>query len=691
MSPANKLLVFDTYQRDNIPPPETKHDALPQVYSIPGNDSDDALIELTDGSVRRLIQINGTPIPFDTSDLNHLELVVERLLHCLDKRSTLQLLAINRPVDVDDYLENKLNITPKDNPYLEWYADYTKKWFRRVCDVSMVANKTFYLVVGVDGDKARDRDAQVSRLDKFANKLLRVLRSEKLSPKILNRREARTVLFSLLRLSYPSGLQQEPVEVLSSSTLPQITIKDSQQSLVIDDTEVSALSVSSVPSRLPNGWLIDVMTLMMRSALSVHFRLGNEDRVRTSADNLPSQLKRTITRKLKDTNKLIEMSVYLAVSPVSSDDKSSAKERRDEVKAKFAKHGALITASVDQFSAWTSTLPLGIDAGGPAHCVSLEDARQCWPLVTDGCGNVPGFPVGLSMMSREPVFFNHLSRAKTHAIASQQNDLNFFEALNAVRLLSANFHVLCIDAERGALSFLEEVLGDNLLNDFRSADCFDGGSLDAKKFKFRGIYTVFSSKTLSQVDLTETVKRWERVYRSAGKPLAIILADLATFSDTKGGIKQLKNLFEFADQQNILLSTLEITSRLKAHPELCDLIDSHSDTTIILPPTARDKNFVSRFLGKDKDFWPLNTLLADSETIDRSLSCILQSSDTHGLIRIIPSPMDYWLCNPLDEREKRQVLEIKDEIVDKNPKLSKTDVARQAAYYLGLRGPSVQG
>ena len=68
----------------------------------------------------------------------------------------------------------------------------------------------------------------------------------------------------------------------------------------------------------------------------------------------------------------------------------------------------------------------------------------------------------------------------------------------------------------------------------------------------------------------------------------------------------------------------------------------------------------------------------------RDSQCLLIVGAVQGTIRLVPSPMDYWICTsePIKDIPKR--LETIKEVKAKKPTLSHTDACRQAVYYLGL-------
>ena len=57
----------------------------------------------------------------------------------------------------------------------------------------------------------------------------------------------------------------------------------------------------------------------------------------------------------------------------------------------------------------------------------------------------------------------------------------------------------------------------------------------------------------------------------------------------------------------------------------------------------------------------------------------------HGTIRLVPSPMDYWVCTsePIHDIPRRA--EIIRQVKAKNPTFNHTDACRQAVFFLGMQ------
>lgn len=680
MPSARKLFVFDSIQRPNLKPPETAFDALPQIRSLPGKDDDMGLIELVDGSLRRIICLNGFDIPPDLKGFAVVDETFGAILDCLNDKTSLQLLAINRPVDVGEYCKNFLDLNAEGNAYLEWYADYTRKWFGRVCEVRLVPRKTFYLILGAEPSRKASREKQIARLDQFVKRVLKILSGAGQFANVLTRSETRLLIHSSMRLSYPSGLKEEPVEMMRASTMPDIKVENGKQFLLVDNSRVAVQVVSSLPATHRYGWLLDLLTMECATALSIHCRLGDKNSVRQASAKMPVEARRKVARKIAPAEVgLIEMSFYYSIAPHVVGDDKQLKVWQNAAREKLSSHAALITPKCDQFSAWTSTLPLGIDSGGIAHTILDSDARKNWPLYTGSCGLTGGLPMGFAAISSEPVFYDHSKKSGILAVASDFPDLSFFNALISVRLLTANFHVLYLDDGRNSLSFLQEVLGHEIVNDFRCR-------LPAvTALKQNAVLTTLSVE-IEPTDLRDLLIECAETYGSASKPLALLLPSVGDWCSVACGARQFKEVLQELERLNVLLCASEVTDRLRSDGKLVGLLDSFCETKVVLPQKKNHLSFLRGLLQHDNRSWAFNWLKVDSvNDCEGQFLCFMQSGVGSGLVRIVPSPMDYWLCLSHKEMGIEKIRLMKDSLREKNPKLSAVDLARQTVYYLGIQ------
>jgi len=680
MPPARKLFVFDSIQRPDLKPPETAHDALPQIRSIPGWDEDAGLIELVDGSLRRIISLNGFTVPADQRGFTEVDEMFGAILDCLGEETSLQLLAINRPLDLGEHCENVLDLNAQGNAYLEWYADYTRKWFGRVCELRIVPRKSFYLILGAEPSQKSSKEKQLALLDRLVKRVSRILSGAHQTPKVLTRAETRTLIHSCMRLSYPAGLKDEPAEVMRASTMPDVKVENGKQFLVVDDSRVSVQVVSSLPATHKYGWLIDLLTLESATALSIHFRRGNKNAVREASVKMPLETRRRVTRMISPSDaSLFEMSFYYSIAPHVVGNDKQLKAWQTEAKKKLASHAALITPKCDQFSAWTSTLPLGIDAGGIAHVVSSSDARKNWPLYTGSCGLSSGLPVGFAALSFEPVLYDHSKKPGIFAVASEPSDLSFFNALMSVRLLTANFHVVYVEDGRNSLASLQEVLGNELVNDFQLG-------LPLKvALKPHAVVTIVSTQQDPSA-FGEFLQDCTEVYGCANKPTALFLPSASAWLGGAGGARRFQKLLAEVQRLGILLCSSELTSRLESASRFVDLLEAACDTKVILPQRSQHKRVVREFLRHDRNSWAFKWLGVDSSrSNETAVPCFMQTRNACGLVRIVPSPMDFWVCMQSDNSCAEEMRVMKESLRDKNPHLSSVDLARQAVYYLGLQ------
>jgi hypothetical protein len=66
--------------------------------------------------------------------------------------------------------------------------------------------------------------------------------------------------------------------------------------------------------------------------------------------------------------------------------------------------------------------------------------------------------------------------------------------------------------------------------------------------------------------------------------------------------------------------------------------------------------------------------------------CLLIVGATRGVIRLVPSPLDYWICTsePNEDRPRREAAIAK--TIAENPGISRTDALRKSVYQLSCEG-----
>src|SRR4029450_3858730 len=137
---------------EKIGPPEDKRGGTSWqevcfVHSIPGDDNDEGLVILADGSMRKYMRCKGVnALLFDEADREQMARQFSAFANSCD--SDIQIIIKSRNLSVDEYLSKYQQHIKTEIDYLKWYADYTDKWFRRVQDVHFVPQRDFYIVVG---------------------------------------------------------------------------------------------------------------------------------------------------------------------------------------------------------------------------------------------------------------------------------------------------------------------------------------------------------------------------------------------------------------------------------------------------------------------------------------------------------------------------------------------------------------
>ncbi|HIN64737.1 MAG TPA: hypothetical protein EYM95_08860 [Candidatus Obscuribacterales bacterium] len=106
---------------------------------------------------------------------------------------------------------------------------------------------------------------------------------------------------------------------------------------------------------------------------------------------------------------------------------------------------------------------------------------------------------------------------------------------------------------------------------------------------------------------------------------------------------------------------------------------------LILRQDASDLKMLKEALRlSDAEIAAIENFSKDEEKRKDSQLLLIVGS-VHGTIRLVPSPMDYWICTSEPIRDIPRREEMIKEVKLKNPNLSETDACRQSVYYLGLQ------
>jgi conjugal transfer ATP-binding protein TraC len=186
--------------------------------------------------------------------------------------------------------------------------------------------------------------------------------------------------------------------------------------------------------------------------------------------------------------------------------------------------------------------------------------------------------------------------------------------------------------------------------------------------------------------LAEFVRRKAAEAKARGIRFAAIIDEAATLMRFKAGARLLDDLSRRARHYGMML--VSITQQLKDFFRQADIADSvvkNAHMKLLLRQDPSDLKLLKETLRlTDAEVIAIENFTKDEEK-RRDSQCLLIVGAVHGTIRLVPSPMDYWICTsePINDipSRKRMIEEVK----AKSPHLNHTDACRQAVYYLGLQ------
>jgi len=186
--------------------------------------------------------------------------------------------------------------------------------------------------------------------------------------------------------------------------------------------------------------------------------------------------------------------------------------------------------------------------------------------------------------------------------------------------------------------------------------------------------------------LAEFIRRKAAEAKNRGMRFAAIIDEAATLMRFKAGARLLDDLSRRARHYGMML--VSITQQLKdffRQSELADSVVKNAHMKILLRQDPSDLKLLKETLRlTDAEVVAIENFTKDEEK-RRDSQCLLIVGGVHGTIRLVPSPMDYWICTsePINDiPSRRRMIE---EVKAKNPNLNHTDACRQAVYYLGLQ------
>jgi type IV secretory pathway VirB4 component len=185
--------------------------------------------------------------------------------------------------------------------------------------------------------------------------------------------------------------------------------------------------------------------------------------------------------------------------------------------------------------------------------------------------------------------------------------------------------------------------------------------------------------------LAEFVRRRAAEYKDRRIRFAAVIDEASTLMRFRAGARLLDDLSRRARHYGMML--VSITQQLKdffRQTEQADSVVKNAHMKIILRQDPSDLKLLQETLRlKEAEVKAIEEFSKDEEKRKES-QCLLIVGAVHGAIRLVPSPMDYWICTsePIKDIPKR--LEKIKEIQQKEPQLNSTDLARRAVFYLGL-------
>lgn len=782
------------------------------IHSIPGQDDEEGLLVLADGSMRKIIACKPPNVLLaDEEDREKMAKEFASLANSL--KCDIQILVSSRNLRVEEFLSRYQREVTTNNEYLRWFSDYIDKWFRRVQDVHFVPQREFYVVVSYQPPDCRhlthawsakrspEQEEEYSLdLDSYCKQIFRQLRRSNLCPSMLTRQQTRNLIYAHLNPSLtdsesdadviPSRPGTSEAELLARSVL-----KISEHYLWLDGKLVGTQYMQFIPQETWFGWLVELLTLSCEYTASFYIHRSPQDSEDSS--------------KLENEREF-DISLYIKTHADSLEHLNSNMEF---IRSVFKKKGAILDrAQTMQLAAWQSTLPVGVDKMETVHRVSSGTVGSFWPFFTAMCGMPDGVPFGFAIASREPVLLNPFYRGAINEArnifmaGAPGSGKSFAIALLIMRLLPLGIRFVVTNKtvdDRGSYRFITELLGPEFCTHIKIGpgsslvlNPFDLGPDDGKagdpsehkvntllslielmlvteesgpltdgdkeriaelirmaysaasvrgsvptisdlariaeqtaaaesdkarqgllqqlvkgltlctKFGAFGnfldgttnidekLLIVFDScamneprlEQITSFILAEFIRRrgaeaLERKLKFAG-----IIDEAATLMKFKAGASLLSDLSVRARDYDMLLVT--ITQELNhffCHVEQADSILLNCHSKILLRQEPGDAQLLKEKLRLTAMEKEAIENFGHDEAKRRDSQCLLIVGDSYGSVRVVPSPMDYWICTTELSKHIPKRLQTIEEVKTKNPTINHTDACRQAVYYLGLQ------
>jgi type IV secretory pathway VirB4 component len=194
---------------------------------------------------------------------------------------------------------------------------------------------------------------------------------------------------------------------------------------------------------------------------------------------------------------------------------------------------------------------------------------------------------------------------------------------------------------------------------------------------------------IAQFMLVEYIERLAVDYKARNVRFAAIIDEISVVMQFRSGARLLADLCARSRKYGMML--VSVTRQWKdfsSHSEQAAAVIKYSNTKLILRQDANDLKDLKEALSlTDAEAVSVEQFAAEEQE-KRHCQCLLIVGSVHGTIRLVPSPMDYWICTCEPSKDEPRRAEMIREIKVKNPKLTETDACRQAVYYLGIQHES---
>lgn len=254
--------------------------------------------------------------------------------------------------------------------------------------------------------------------------------------------------------------------------------------------------------------------------------------------------------------------------------------------------------------------------------------------------------------------------------------------------------------EQAAKSHVEAAQRDRFLSLSRAIKLFTAGSsyggfidgqtnVDTDK-----MFIVFDTREVNDPRLermaafllAEFIRRKAQENKAKKIKFAAIIDEAATLMRFKAGARLLDDLSRRGRQYGMMLVT--ITQQLKdffRQSEIADSVVKNAHMKILLRQDASDLPLLRDTLRlNDAEIAAISNFSRDEEKRKDS-QCLLVVGGVRGTLRLIPSPMDYWVCTsePIHDIPARKDIIV--ELREQFPDMDDLSLIRRAVYELGIR------